>query len=106
MRRSTIPSTCGSGQVYRALRFNRISCIQPCLKSTEDRCDIFVAIVQKDERRTGARVLIWSGTVCDDPLVFIGTRDDRIEFDIVHKDVQRARDVTRRVIFCTPHIQE
>ena len=47
------------------------SCIDPGGEPAQQCIDARVAIMQKEERRTGALVFVLSGTVGDDPLVFI-----------------------------------
>jgi hypothetical protein len=57
--------------VYFVLWLDGISRAEPCFESTKDGIDTGVTVMQKDERRTGACVFVQSGTVGDDPLVFI-----------------------------------
>ena len=55
---------------HPTLRFHGESPLDPGLKTTEDGSNTHIAILQKDVRRTGARMFVESGTVSDDPLVF------------------------------------
>src|SRR5215213_3601918 len=71
---------------HPALRFHRESKVDPGFKTTEDGINTRIAIIQKDVRRTGARMLVGSGTVSDDPLVFFQAESSRIPFDIPQWD--------------------
>ena len=53
------------------LRLYRLTGIDPGTKSAEERRGFLITVLQKEERRTGARVFIWSGTVGDDPLLLV-----------------------------------
>jgi len=64
-----------------ALWFYGKSCVNPGVQPAQQCLDTGIAIMQKEERRTGALVLIWSGTVRDDPLVFIKRNACKISFD-------------------------
>ena len=88
------------------LWLNRIPCINPRLKPAKNRSDVCKAIVQKEERRTGARVFVLSGAVGDDPLIFIESYDGRVGFDLIHWNIERAWDVTQRESICASHVQE
>jgi len=68
--------------VFTLLWLHRVACLGPCLEPAEDRSDFFIAVVKKDERRTGARVLIQSGAVGDDPLILAYAGNDRVRFNI------------------------
>ena len=50
--------------------------------------------MQKDERRTGALVLVWSGTVGNDPLVFIERHIGQVSFDDAQRNRNRSGHVT------------
>jgi hypothetical protein len=70
------------GRAHRpVLRLDWISCIDPGLQTTKNSADIGIAIMQKDERRTGARMFVKSGTVGNDPFVFIERQVSRIRLD-------------------------
>lgn len=50
--------------------------------------------MQKDERRTGALVLVWSGTVGNDPLILIERHVGQVSFDDAQWNRNRASHVT------------
>jgi hypothetical protein len=60
------------------LRLHREARIDPRLQPAEDGSDFDEAILQQNERRTGAGVLVQSGAVGNDPLVFIERHTGRI----------------------------
>ena len=64
------------------------------------------AIVQKEERRTGARVFILSGAVGDDPLVFIESHACWIDFEFIQWNGDRARNVTCCKALRAAHIHD
>ena len=64
------------------LRLYRESCIDPGGKPAQQCIDTRIAIVQKEERRTGARMFVRSGAVGDDPLVFLKRKTCDISFDL------------------------
>ena len=63
-----------------------------------------VAVLQKDERRTGACVFVWSGAIGNDPLIFVKRQAYRICLDLSKLDVDCPWDMTGRVSLCAPHI--
>ena len=63
-------------------------------------------IVQKEERRTGARVFVLSGTVGDDPLVFIQGYDGRVDLDLIDWNIDRTCNMTQRKSICASHVHE
>ena len=67
--------------IFIVLGFNRIASIDPGLQATQDGTDTRIAVVQKDERRTGACVFVKSGAVGDDPFIFIEGQIGRIRLD-------------------------
>ena len=67
--------------VLTSSRFRRIACIDPRLQTTQDRADTRITVMQKDERRTGARVFVGSGAVGDDPFIFVERHGRRIRLD-------------------------
>jgi hypothetical protein len=105
-------SFCGAGWLRRvlkghpALRFDWQSCIDPGGKSAQQCLDARVAIMQKEERRTGALVLILSGTVCDDPPGFLERETGHIPFDLAQRNGDRAGDVTFLKSTRTAHIHK
>lgn len=40
--------------LYYLLRINRISCFDPGVQTAEQRADLFISVMQHEERRTGA----------------------------------------------------
>lgn len=70
-----------NGKDLHCLGLNRISGIDPGLQAAQDGADPRIAIMQKDERRTGAGVLIKSGAVGNDPSAFIERQISRIRLD-------------------------
>jgi len=68
-------------RIFIILGLNRISCIDPGLQATKDGTDARIAVMQKDERRTGARVFVESGAVGDDPFIFIERQIGGIRLD-------------------------
>ena len=64
------------------LRLNRVTRIHPGGESAEEGIYFFVAVVQEEERRTGARVFILSGTVGDDPLIFFEREFINVDLEI------------------------
>jgi len=65
-----------------------------------------IAIMQKDKRRTGARMLIESGAIGDDPLILIKIQSIRVCLDFSKLDVDRALYVTCGVCIRTTHIDD
>ena len=65
------------------LRLHRASRFRPSLVSAEDRRDVFVPVMQQEERRTGARVFFLSGAVGDDPLVLVDACKSRVHFNFI-----------------------
>lgn len=91
-------------RIFIVLGFNRIAGIDPGLQATQDGADTRIAAVQKDERRTGARVFIKSGTVGNDPFVLIERQIGRIRLDCAQRNLQRACDMTSGVGVRAAHI--
>ena len=77
-----------------ALRFHRESKVDPGFKTTEDGINTRIAIIQKDVRRTGARMLVGSGAVSDDPLVFFQAESSWVPFDISQWNGNGAGNMT------------
>ena len=76
-----LPEGRGPSYVYVNLWLDRISRIDPGLQTTKNGTDIGIAVMQKDERRTGARVFIKSGAVGNDPFVFIERQVGRVRLN-------------------------
>jgi hypothetical protein len=53
------------------LWFGRVSRIHPGGQSAEESIRFCITVLEKEKRRTGARVFIRSGAVGDDPLIFV-----------------------------------
>ena len=66
---------------HEDLWLSRITRIDPGLQAAKDCTDARVLVIQKDERRTGARVFVRSGTVGDDPFIFVEVQAGWIGFD-------------------------
>jgi hypothetical protein len=64
------------------LRIDRISRLLPGQKTAEDGCDVGIPVVQKEERRTGARVFVLSGTVSDDPGILVKVYIRNVRFEL------------------------
>ena len=80
-------------RVRKKSRLDRESQIDPRIQSANDGADAGKAVVQEEERRTGARVFIRSGTVGDDPHGRVERDSGGIGFDAVEGNRARARDV-------------
>jgi hypothetical protein len=65
-----------------------------------------IPIMQKQERRTGARVFVWSGAVGNDPGVFVKIHVGDIIFELAQWDIDRTRDVAALIRFWIAHIHE
>ena len=76
------------------LWFGRISRINPGSESTEECIHFYISILKQDERRTGARVFIWSGAVGDDPLIFVERKSADVVLKVFQRDRLRANGVT------------
>ena len=68
----------------------RQSGIDPGGEPAQQCIDSRVAIMQKEERRTGALVFVLSGTVRDDPLVFIERHLSKLSLDRAQRNGNRA----------------
>jgi hypothetical protein len=66
LRNRNLPEASGLQEVF--LRFQRIPCVDPRLKTPFDGRHMLEAIGQQNLRRTGAAFLGGSGAVGDDPL--------------------------------------
>ena len=71
-----------------------VACICPGGKSAEEGIYFFVAVIQEEERRTGARVFVLSGAVGDDPLVFFEREFIDIRFEISQLNGDGTRGMT------------
>jgi hypothetical protein len=60
--------------------FNGITSPCPGIKAAQDWVDARKAVLEQDFRRTGARLFGGSGTVGDDPLVWVQFSDACFEF--------------------------
>lgn len=80
--------------MYLHLRLNRKTRIDPSLQAAKESGDARIAIMQKDERRTGAGMFFHSGAVRNDPLIFIELQAFRIRFDLAKLNVDRSGNVT------------
>ena len=93
-------------ECHSALRLHRISGIDPGLKAAKEGCDFWITILQQEERRTGARVFVQSGTVGDDPLLFIQTHAGRVCLNIDQGNGQRAGNVAGLKRLDAAHIHD
>lgn len=94
------------GKVNLALRLNRIPRIDPRFQPAEQRFDLCVSVVQHEERRTGARMFVRSGTVRDDPLVFAEIHAIDVNFKFIQWNGQRADYMLLAVRFRASHIHD
>lgn len=60
--------------------------------------------MQHEERRTGARMFVWSGTVGDDPLLFVEVHTINVYFKPVERNGQRLRHMLFAISFRASHI--
>ena len=90
---------CSTGMLrdHPALRFDGISRLLPGLKAAKDRCDVGIPVVQKEERRTGARMFVLSGTVCDDPGLFLEVYIRNVRFELAQGNINCTGDVTELI---------
>ena len=86
------------------LRLCRKSRIDPGGEPAKQGIDTRIAVVQKEERRTGALMFVRSGTVGDDPLVFIERHSRDVSFDGAQRNGDRADSVALRKGIWTAHI--
>ena len=93
-------------QGFINLWLHRVPGRDPVRKSASQGFDPGVAIVQKDERRTGALMLVRSGTVGDDPLFLIERQAGGIRFDLTQRDRDGAGNMTRFVRLSTTHVYD
>lgn len=63
-----------------------------------------VSVLQKEERRTGARMFILSGAVCDDPLIFFECDVFNIDFEISQRNIDRALRMACGIGVRTSHV--
>ena len=76
------------------LWFGWVSGIHPGGESAEECIHFYITILQKEERRTGARVFIWSGAVGDDPLIFFERKIANVILEIFQRNRDRAIGMT------------
>jgi len=88
------------------LRLYRESCIDPGGEPAQECIDTCVAIMQKEERRTGALVFVLSGAVGNDPLVFLECETCDISFDLTQRNGDRSHGMTCLKGIWTAHIHE
>ena len=83
-----------------------VACICPGGKSAEEGIYFFVAVIQEEERRTGARVFILSGAVGDDPLAFLECEFINIDFEISQRNRDGSRGMTCSIRVCAADVDE
>ena len=71
------------------LRLYREACLLPRVEFAENGAYVGEAVMQKNERRTGAGVFIRSGAVGDDPLVLVQRHAFRGILDACQRDGER-----------------
>ncbi len=71
--------------------------ICPGGQSTEKCIHFYITILQKEERRTGARVFVLSGAIGDDPLLFFEREIADVVFKIIQGNGDRANGMTCRI---------
>ena len=65
-----------------------------------------VPVLQKEERRTGARMFILSGTVGNDPLIFFKRDVCNIRFENTQQNIDRTFGVAGCIGVRTSHIHD
>jgi hypothetical protein len=90
--------------VIMNLRLHRLPGVDPGLEPAEDGSYFLIAILQKDKRRTGARMFLQSGAIGDDPLVLLQVQAGWICFNLSQRDGEGAGDVANLVCLGTAHI--
>lgn len=88
------------------LRLYRVACIDPGGESAEQSFHFFVAVIQQEERRTGARVFILSGAVGNDPLIFFERKIVDVIFKVDKRNGHGSRGVTFGIRLHASHIDE
>src|SRR5215216_4494702 len=88
------------------LKLYGIPCLYPGLKTAQDRSYFFITVVQQDERRTGACMLVLSGTVRNDPLFLVELQTRWVRLNRAQRNGNRTRDVTRFVCLRAAHIYD
>ena len=76
------------------LRLYGIPCLYPGLKTAQDWSYFFITVVQQDERRTGACMLILSGTVGNDPLFLVEFQTRWVGLNHAQRNGNCTRDAT------------
>ena len=89
-----------------ASRLHRLPGIDPGLEAAKEGCHFLITVLQKEERRTGARVFIRSGTVGDDPLVLVQLQAGWIGFDVKQGNGQGAGDMAGLIGLSVAYIQD
>src|SRR5512146_2109268 len=67
---------------------------------------MYISILRKDERRTGAGMFVHSGTVGNDPLILVEFQTGGIRFDVCQRDQYGTGNVTRLERRGTAHIHK
>ena len=88
------------------LRLYREACLNPGGEPAQQGIDTCIAIVQKEERRTSALMFVRSGTVGDDPLVFIERHSRDVSFDGAKRNGDRPDRMALRKGLWTAHIYQ
>ena len=69
-----------SSSIYCFSLFHRMICLDPGCITTLDGVCTLEPLIHENARRTGAGLFGWSGTVGDDPLVWIEFRSACFQF--------------------------
>ena len=85
---------------------DRESQIDPRIESANDGADAGEAVVQQEERRTGARVFVRSGAVGDDPLTFFEREIADVIFEILQGDGDGAGCMAFCIGLCASHVNK
>lgn len=90
-------------RILGALRCGGVACIDPGFKTAEQGGDVGKTVLDQDERRTGARFFIRSGTVGNDPGVRVKFAE--AGFELRGGNVDRVRNVLSGKCFGRAYIQ-
>jgi len=69
---------------------HRIAGSRPRIQAAEDGIDFCEAVLQEDERRTGAGMFVGSGAIGDDPLIPVIRESKGIKFNVIQGNRDRS----------------
>ena len=98
--------TCFLVYLFTFSRLHRLPRFDPGLEPAQDGSDFLITVLQKDKRRTGARVFLQSGAVGDDPLGLVQVYACWICFDLSQRNGQCTGNVTVLVRLRAAHIHD